>query len=302
MGRTSHIIGVGFCSSKVNALCIIAVFLVTIGSLSSVCYTLYCVKFLGYETNMRPRLRPLIAGNWKMNGTRAFAKDMAETLAKHLSELGDVDFDMLVCPPALFIDVVRASVGTSGIALGGQDCHIVKQGPHTGDIAAAMLANAGCDYVIVGHSERRTAHREVNAVVRDKAIAAQTAGLIPLVCVGETLEQREVGDAVATVTKQIEGSIPDGSSASTVIVAYEPVWAIGTGRSATIKDIAEVHDAIRAVLTEISVDGEGIRILYGGSVKPDNAAAILSIDNVNGALVGGASLQADDFLAIARAA
>ena len=165
-----------------------------------------------------------------------------------------------------------------------------------------MLADAGCNYVIVGHSERRGDYGEVDAVVRDKAAAVQMAGLIPLVCVGETVEQREAGEAVEIVTKQVEGSIPNGSSASTVIVAYEPVWAIGTGRSATVKDIAEIHNSIRTVLSKIVVDGESVRILYGGSVKPDNAAAILSVDNVNGALVGGASLNAHEFFSIAEAA
>ena len=208
---------------------------------------------------------------------------------------------MLLCPPAPLIDVVRESVGASGIFIGGQDCHAAKQGAHTGDIAAVMLADAGCNYVIVGHSERRGDYGEVDAVVRDKAAAVQMAGLIPLVCVGETVEQREAGEAVEIVTKQVEGSIPNGSSASTV-VAYEPVWAIGTGRSATVKDIAEIHNSIRTVLSKIVVDGESVRILYGGSVKPDNAAAILSVDNVNGALVGGASLNAHEFFSIAEAA
>lgn len=259
-------------------------------------------KFLRYVSNMSPPLKPLIAGNWKMNGSRAFAEEISKALANQLSNLDDVGFDMLLCPPTLLIDVVRASVGTSGIALGGQDCHADKQGAHTGDIAAAMLADAGCSYVIVGHSERRTDYGEVDTVVRDKAIAAQMAGLVPLVCVGETLAQREAGDAVEIVTKQLENSIPTGSSASTIIVAYEPVWAIGAGRTATDRDIAEVHHAIRKVLSELAVEGESVRILYGGSVKPDNAATVLAVDNVNGALVGGASLRADDFLAIARAA
>lgn len=251
---------------------------------------------------MKTPTRPLIAGNWKMNGSRAYAKDIAEALVNRLSEHEDVNFEMLLCPPAPLIDVVRESVGASGIVIGGQDCHTAKQGAHTGDIAAVMLADAGCNYVIVGHSERRGDYGEVDAVVRDKAAAAQMAGLIPLVCVGETVEQREAGEAVEIVTKQVEGSIPNGSSASTVIVAYEPVWAIGTGRSATVEDIAEIHNSIRMALSKIVVDGESVRILYGGSVKPDNAAAILSVDNVNGALVGGASLHAHEFFSIAEAA
>ncbi|MGB0630402.1 MAG: triose-phosphate isomerase [Alphaproteobacteria bacterium] len=245
---------------------------------------------------------PLIAGNWKMHGSNAFASDLAGTLADRMTGTGDAGFEMLLCPPALLLGTVRTAVGTSGIAVGGQDCHTAEQGAHTGDIAAAMLADAGCGYVIVGHSERRADHGEDDALVRAKASAAQVAGLVPVVCIGETLDQRDAGAAVDVVTEQLRGSVPDGSSAATLVVAYEPVWAIGTGRTPTPADIAEVHDAIRAVLSDIAKDGDGVRILYGGSVKPENAAEILAIDNVNGALVGGASLKADDFWGIAQSA
>ena len=237
-----------------------------------------------------------------MHGSNAFAADLAGTLADRMSDRGDAGIEMLLCPPALLIGAVHAAVGASGIAVGGQDCHTAEQGAHTGDVAAGMLADAGCGYVIVGHSERRADHGEDDGLVKAKAAAAQAAGLVPVVCIGETLEQRDAGEAVAVVTGQLRGSVPDGSSAATVVVAYEPVWAIGTGRTPTAADIAEVHDAIRAVLGEIASDGDGVRILYGGSVKPENAAEILAIENVNGALVGGASLKADDFWAIAEAA
>lgn len=209
---------------------------------------------------------------------------------------------MLLCPPALLLGAVRAAVGASGVKIGGQDCHVAEQGAHTGDIAAAMLADAGCGYVIVGHSERRANHGEDDVLVQSKAEAAQAADLVPVVCIGETLDQRDAGTAVEVVISQLRGSVPEGSSASTLVVAYEPVWAIGTGRTPTPADIAEIHDAIRDVLTAITTQGDGVRILYGGSVKPINAAEILTIENVNGALVGGASLKADDFWAIAQSA
>jgi triosephosphate isomerase len=246
--------------------------------------------------------RPLIAGNWKMHGTNAFASDLAGSLAVKMSDVGNNGVEMLLCPPALLLGAVRASIGDSGISLGGQDCHAAEQGAHTGDTSAAMLHDAGCAYVIVGHSERRADHDEDDATVNAKASAAQTSGLVPVICIGETLEEREAGRAVEVVTGQLRGSIPEGSSAATMVVAYEPVWAIGTGRTPTLDDISEVHDAIRSALKGVSSDFESVRILYGGSVKPENASEILSISNVNGALVGGASLKSDDFWAIAEAA
>ena len=246
--------------------------------------------------------RPLIAGNWKMHGTNAFASDLAGSLADKMSDAGNNGVDMLLCPPGLLLGAVRAAIGDSAVALGGQDCHAAEQGAHTGDTSAAMLKDAGCAYVIVGHSERRADHDEDDAAVNAKASAAQTNGLVPVICIGETLAEREAGRAVDVVTGQLRGSIPGGSSAANMVVAYEPVWAIGTGRTPTLDDIAEVHDAIRAALKDVSNDFESVRILYGGSVKPENATEILAVANVNGALVGGASLKAGDFWAIAEAA
>ena len=245
--------------------------------------------------------RPLIAGNWKMNGTAAFAADLAGSLADRLVDAGDPGFEMLVCPPSILLPATRAAIGAAELHLGGQDCHAEEEGAHTGDTAAVMLADSGCRYVIVGHSERRADHGETDEVVRGKAAAAQAAGLVPVVCVGETLEERDAGKAVPVVSEQLIGSIPDGSSAGTLVIAYEPVWAIGTGRTPTIGDIAEVHAAIRNVLTDLVAESDGVRILYGGSVKPENAAEILAVENVNGALVGGASLKAEDFWAIGAA-
>jgi triosephosphate isomerase (TIM) len=254
---------------------------------------------------------PLIAGNWKMNGTAAFASDLAGSLASKsdlagslaskMEEAGNNSFEMLLCPPAPFLGATRAALGLADIALGGQDCHMEENGAHTGDIAAAMLADCGCRYVIVGHSERRADHGEDDGTVRAKATAAQTAGIVPVICIGETLAEREAGKAVEIVTAQLRGSVPEGASAANIVVAYEPVWAIGTGKIPTLGDIAEVHDAVRGALGDIAADADGVRILYGGSVKSDNAAEILAIQNVNGALVGGASLKADDFWAIAQA-
>lgn len=244
---------------------------------------------------------PLIAGNWKMNGNAAFASELAGSLADKISDAGSNAFEMLLCPPAPFLSAVRAAVGLAELALGGQDCHAGEQGAHTGDISADMLVDCGCRYVIVGHSERRADHGEDDATVQAKAAAAQSVGLIPIICIGETLAEREAGEAVEVVTAQLRGSVTGGSSAASMVIAYEPVWAIGTGRTPTLDDISEVHDAIRAALGDLAADADGVRILYGGSVKPDNAAEILAVGNVNGALVGGASLKADDFWAIAAA-
>ena len=219
-----------------------------------------------------------------------------------MSGAGVNGFEMLLCPPSPFLAATRAAIGDAAIALGGQDCHMAEQGAHTGDVSAAMLADCGCGYVIVGHSERRADHGEDDATVRAKAQAAQAGGLIPVICIGETLAEREAGQAVEIVTSQLRGSVPDGASAANAVIAYEPVWAIGTGRTPTLEDIAEVHDAIRVALKDMVADAGGVRILYGGSVKPDNATEILRIANVNGALVGGASLKADDFWSIAEAA
>lgn len=244
---------------------------------------------------MAEKPRFLVAGNWKMNGLRAESQALARRLLDLISANGAPMCDMLVCPPAILIDLVGASVRDTAIALGAQDCHPGGAGAHTGDISASMIANSGCTYVIVGHSERRADHGEDDALVRAKAEAALGAGLTPIICMGETLAQRDAGQAVEVVLGQLARSLPNAASAGNTVLAYEPVWAIGTGRTPTKDDIAEVHDALRAGLSERISGAGGMRILYGGSVKPDNASEIFAIGNVNGALVGGASLKAEDF-------
>lgn len=238
-------------------------------------------------------MKPLIAGNWKMNGLAA-AADEIEALIAHFDGAAPSDRDVLVCPPATLLAGFAAQYSDEAIQFGGQDCHAETSGAHTGDISAAMLADAGAAFVIVGHSERRADHGETDAVVQAKAAAALRAGLTPIICVGETKGQRTDGRALDVVSAQLAGSIP--ATAEDYVVAYEPVWAIGTGLTPTGADIAEMHALIR---TRTRND---VRILYGGSVKPGNAAEILNIDNVDGALVGGASLKADDFYPIVDAA
>jgi triosephosphate isomerase len=245
------------------------------------------------------RNRQLIAGNWKMNGRREGAAALAGELVARVKAAGDLRCDLLVCPPAPLLVPVAAVLAGSPIALGGQDCHADKDGAHTGDVSAAMLADVGCGYVIVGHSERRTDHRETDAMVKDKAAAAHGAGLIAVVCVGETLAQRDRGETLGVVERQVLGSLPDGSSPDTTVVAYEPVWAIGTGRTPTPEDVAAVHGHLRRVLAAKVKDAARLRLLYGGSVKPDNAKTLLAVPDVDGALVGGASLKAADFWGIA---
>ena len=235
----------------------------------------------------------LVAGNWKMNGGRADGLALARGVAERAR--GSHGCDLLVCPPFTLLATAGKALAGSGVALGGQDCHAAISGAFTGCISAEMLKDAGCSHVIVGHSERRHACGETDADVRAKALAAWRAGLIAIVCVGETRAEREAGRAREIVSAQIAGSIPDGADAQRLILAYEPVWAIGTGLTPTTADIAEIHAAIRALLPA------GTRILYGGSVNPKNAAEILALDEVDGALVGGASLKADDFWAIAEA-
>lgn len=239
--------------------------------------------------------RKLAAGNWKMNGTRA-ALDEVRTLAvRH----GNAACEILVCPPATLLCWAAEAVGAAPVRLGGQDCHARASGAHTGDISAAQLADAGASYVIVGHSERRSDHGESDASVRAKAEAAQAAGLCPIVCVGETAQERDAGATLAVIGGQLDGSLPDAGSGATLVVAYEPVWAIGTGRTPTLEQIAEVHGFLRDTLRRRFGAAAGdIRLLYGGSVKPDNAAAIFAVPDVDGALVGGASLKAADFGAI----
>lgn len=245
--------------------------------------------------------RYLIAGNWKMHCRRADGAALAADLAARVGPTADPRFDLLVCPPATIINPVSQVAAGSAVAVGGQDCHAQAQGAHTGDIAAEMLADAGATFVIVGHSERRTNHGETSPTVKAKAAAALRAGLTAIICVGETEAQRDAGQAESVVAEQLTGSIPDGATASNAVIAYEPVWAIGTGRTPTLADIAAMHGMIREKLSGLVTDPDAVRILYGGSVKPSNAAEILGLADVDGALVGGASLKADDFWAIAQA-
>jgi triosephosphate isomerase len=248
------------------------------------------------------RPRPLVAGNWKMNGLKSSAKVLGEIQAGYTPGL-KAKVELAICPPATLVhSFAMASVG-SRVAIGGQDCHAKESGAFTGELSAEMLADAGATYVIVGHSERRQYQKEKDADVCAKAVAAHRAGLTAIVCVGETREEREAGRALAVVRKQLRGSIPVDSNSHHLVVAYEPVWAIGTGLTPTAADVAEVHAAIREELRRLVGKGEQakVRILYGGSVKPSNAAELMAVENVNGALVGGASLVAADFLGIAGA-
>jgi triosephosphate isomerase len=247
--------------------------------------------------------RKIVAGNWKMNLDRAQARSLAEAVAKRSREAGSTD--LVLCPPAVYLDAVAAAVANGPVALGGQTVHDKASGAFTGEVAPPMLVDLGCRYVIVGHSERRTLFGETDAIVNAKAKAALAAGLTPIVCVGETLEEREAGHTGDVVTAQVRGSLaglPPADVAG-LVIAYEPVWAIGTGKVATPQQAQEVHALIRRVVGELtSPDVAGrVRIQYGGSVKPDNAADLAAQADIDGALVGGASLKADDFLGIAAA-
>ena len=251
------------------------------------------------EFDMTDAIRPLIAGNWKMNGVKASAGELGQMMAG----VGDLwrKVDLLICPPSTLTSTFAAVAQGSHIRIGAQDCHPEASGAHTGDISAEMLADAGAAAVIVGHSERRSDHGETDALVRQKAEAAWRAGLTAIVCVGETRKQRDAGKTLEICGGQLAGSLPDRSTAGNLVVAYEPVWAIGTGLTPTSGDVEQVHRFIRDFLVD-RFNGEGakVRILYGGSVKPSNAAELMGVANVNGALVGGASLKAADFLAIAK--
>lgn len=245
--------------------------------------------------------RKLIAGNWKMNGLRTQGEELARAIADEVAG-GRDDLEWLVCPPFTLLAPVGAALGDGAVALGGQDCHPQPSGAHTGDVAAPMLRDLGCAYVIVGHSERRHGHGESSDLVRAKTEAAARAGLAPIVCVGEDEHQRAAGKALAVLEEQLAASLP-GQLPDGLVVAYEPVWAIGTGRTATARDVAAAHGHIRGLLAARYGDaGRGVRLLYGGSVKPDNAGELLATSDVDGALVGGASLKLDAFLAIGRAA
>ena len=244
---------------------------------------------------------PLVAGNWKMNGLVASRSELAKIIAGAGALTGKAE--LMVCPPATLIADFAVAARGSAVTVGAQDCHVAPSGAHTGDISAEMLRDAGAEAVIVGHSERRIHHGEQNADVRAKALAARRAGLLAIVCVGETQEERERGQTSDVIASQLVGSLPDRAGGASLVVAYEPVWAIGSGLTPSPHDVAEVHRAIRVHLTErFAHEGEKIRILYGGSVKPENAEGLLSVANVDGALVGGASLKAEEFLRIIAAA
>ena len=248
---------------------------------------------------MNPTIRPLIAGNWKMNGLRSSMAEFEAMIAGASGVAGKAD--LLVCPPVTLIAAFAAKLaGSKGLAIGGQDCHPKAAGAHTGDISAEMLADAGATAVIVGHSERRADHGESDALVRQKAEAAWRAGLVAIVCIGETRSQRDADQTLDICRGQLSGSLPDGARADNLVVAYEPVWAIGTGLTPTAKDVEQIHQFIRETLSaRFNGEGARMRILYGGSVKPSNARELMGIAHVNGALIGGASLKATDFLAIA---
>ncbi|MEW6449939.1 MAG: triose-phosphate isomerase [Pseudomonadota bacterium] len=244
--------------------------------------------------------RPLVAGNWKMNGLK---RSVAE-LEKIIAGAGEVasKTDLLICPPATLVAAFAGIAAGSKVAIGGQDCHQAVSGAFTGDISAEMLADAGASSVIVGHSERRTIHKETDAEINAKTKAAWRAGLVAIVCIGETREERDAKKTLDVLGRQIDGSIPDGATAANLVVAYEPVWAIGTGLTPTTNDVAEAHGFIRKRLAARHASAaNGVRILYGGSVKPSNAKELMSVSNVDGALVGGASLLSADFLGIAAA-
>jgi triosephosphate isomerase len=245
--------------------------------------------------------RKLIAGNWKMNGLSS-SVSLATAIHDGAALLPE-GVDLLVCPPATLIAKVAEALKGSPVAVGGQDCHSEASGAHTGDVSAEMLADAGARFVIVGHSERREHHGEADALVKDKVAAAHRAGLVAVACVGETREQRQAGQALDIVRGQTRAILDENIRAETTVIAYEPVWAIGTGLTPTVEDVAEVHAVIRETLASVIGQGEAdrVQILYGGSVKPSNAKELMAVANVDGALVGGASLKADDFLAIARA-
>lgn len=239
--------------------------------------------------------KSLAAGNWKMNGLNA-SLDELNNLADAISNGTAAECGVLICPPYTVIASAAKAMQGRGVMIGAQDCHMNISGAHTGDISAEMLKDAGASHVIVGHSERRADHGEGDALVRAKAIAAVEAGLVAIVCVGETEQERDAGNAVSVVTSQLDGSLPDDTTAETIIVAYEPVWAIGTGRTPTVGDVEEMHNAMRAnLVARFGESANAISLLYGGSVKPSNASELMGASNVNGALVGGASLKAADF-------
>ncbi|MBU6319040.1 MAG: triose-phosphate isomerase [Alphaproteobacteria bacterium] len=244
--------------------------------------------------------KKLVAGNWKMNGSRASADEIRAMIQG--AEALRSQVEMAICPPAVLAGLAGDLVSGSALGLGGQDCHAEPAGAFTGDISAEMWADVGARYVLVGHSERRTAYGETSETVRAKAGAVLRAGLQPIICLGERLSEREAGETLSVIAEQLERSTPVPDETGGIVIAYEPVWAIGTGLTPTLAQVAEAHGRLRQALrARLGARGEGVRILYGGSVKPDNAAGLMSTPDVDGALVGGASLKAADFLAIARA-
>lgn len=250
---------------------------------------------------MTPGIRPLVAGNWKMNGTAASLPEL-HAIGNGFMHGLDAETAALICVPATLLADAAEILKSTPVKVGGQDCHWNDSGAHTGDISAAMLKDCGASHVIVGHSERRTDHGETDAIVHAKAGAASRAGLVAIICIGETRAEREDGETLKVLTRQIQGSVPETASHDNAVIAYEPVWAIGTGLTPTVSDIAKAHAHIRAELgVLLGARSMAIHILYGGSVKPSNARELLAINNVDGALVGGASLKAADFLAIAEA-
>jgi triosephosphate isomerase len=251
-------------------------------------------------------MKKLIAGNWKMNGSLAGAASLARDVADAVKDGAQVldRADILLCPPFLYVPAVKDVTGQSGlaIALGAQDCSAHEDGAFTGEISAPMLADSGCSHVILGHSERRQYHGESDELIAAKAIKAHEKGLVSIICVGELESEREAGEEKTVVGKQLEKAVPACATAGNTVIAYEPVWAIGTGKTATPDDVKEMHSFIREKLAEKLEDSGQVRILYGGSVKPGNAQELFMVPNVDGALIGGASLNADQFIAIARAA
>ncbi|GGA85670.1 triosephosphate isomerase [Brucella endophytica] len=251
---------------------------------------------------MTPGIRPMVAGNWKMNGTGEALVELRAIATGFSSDGLAGKLDAVICVPATLISRAAEVLASTPVGLGGQDCHMKESGAHTGDISAAMLKEAGANYVIVGHSERRTDHHETDALVRAKTEAAWKAGLTAIVCVGETAAEREAGKTLDVIGRQLADSLPDGVTSGTTIIAYEPVWAIGTGLTPTAEDVEKAHAFMRSeLIARFGEEGAKLRLLYGGSVKPSNAVELLGIMNVDGALVGGASLKASDFLAICHA-
>ncbi|MBB3591215.1 triosephosphate isomerase [Rhizobium sp. BK529] len=247
---------------------------------------------------MTPDIRPLVAGNWKMNGTRA-SLDQIKAIAQGVSSPLSEKVEALICPPATLLYVATALATDSPLAIGAQDCHQKECGAHTGDISAEMIADCFGTYVIVGHSERRIDHAETDHMIRAKAQAAYKADLTAIVCIGETGDERDGYQTLEVLKRQLFGSLPEEATAGNTVIAYEPVWAIGTGLTPTAKDVEIVHAFIRdELILRFGDEGKGMRVLYGGSVKPGNASELLAVDNVDGALIGGASLKATDFLAI----